>query len=158
MTRLNFPYFMNETAVKYIIEAVKMVARDGWKLLPQVSMYSIALHCTHRLVCYYYYSVLHNINHTHGLLQMPPAMPWLRIQMLGYSCIVLHCIAWGVLKLFACDIVCVHWTWASSGVDALCHHCGRLWISMAYHQSMAVANCNLTSSSFMQSVICIILI
>jgi hypothetical protein len=36
MTRLNFPYFMNETAVKYIIEAVKMVAREGWKLLPQV--------------------------------------------------------------------------------------------------------------------------
>ena len=36
MTRLNFPYFMNEMAVKYIIEAVKMVAREGWKLLPQV--------------------------------------------------------------------------------------------------------------------------
>ena len=51
MTRLNFPYFMNETAVKYIIEAVKMVAREGWKLLPQVSMFSIILlHCTHRLV------------------------------------------------------------------------------------------------------------
>ena len=93
MTRLNFPYFMNETAVKYIIEAVKMVARDGWKLLPQVSMFSILLHCTHRLV--YYYSDLHNINRTHGLLQMPPAMPWLHLQMLGCSCIVLHCITWG---------------------------------------------------------------
>ena len=37
MTRLNFPYFMNEQAIAYIIEAVKMVAREGWKLLPQVS-------------------------------------------------------------------------------------------------------------------------
>ena len=36
MTRLNFPYFMNENAINYIIEAVKMVAKDGWKLLPQV--------------------------------------------------------------------------------------------------------------------------
>ena len=36
MTRLNFPYFMNEQAVQYTIEAVKMVALEGWKLLPQV--------------------------------------------------------------------------------------------------------------------------
>ena len=46
MTRLNFPYFMNEMAIKYIIEAVKMVAREGWKLLPQV--------CS---MCYYHDTV-----------------------------------------------------------------------------------------------------
>jgi hypothetical protein len=27
---------MNQEAVDYIIQAVAMVARDGWKLLPQV--------------------------------------------------------------------------------------------------------------------------
>lgn len=36
MTRLSFPYFMNREAVDYMIQAVLMVARDGWKLLHQV--------------------------------------------------------------------------------------------------------------------------
>ena len=48
MSRLNFPYFMNEQAIVYIIEAVKMVAMDGWKLLPQVII----------IVLYYALSVL----------------------------------------------------------------------------------------------------
>lgn len=97
MTRLNFPYFMNETAVKYIIEAVKMVAREGWKLLPQVC------------ILYYYTAPIDylHINRTHGMLQMPPATPWL--PMLGYSCIVLHCIVLHCLGcLFACVNVCVY--------------------------------------------------
>ena len=36
VTRVSFPYFMSEEAVQFVIEAVKMTARDGWKLLPQV--------------------------------------------------------------------------------------------------------------------------
>ena len=55
MTRLNFPYFMNETAVKYIIEAVKMVAREGWKLLPQVCILIRVCVCvSHCHVCVLY--------------------------------------------------------------------------------------------------------
>ncbi|XP_068718445.1 uncharacterized protein [Montipora capricornis] len=33
--RLNLPYFMSEDAVDFVLEAVKMVAEHGWKLLPQ---------------------------------------------------------------------------------------------------------------------------
>ena len=31
--RVNFNYFVSDTVADYIIEAVSMVARDGWKLL-----------------------------------------------------------------------------------------------------------------------------
>ncbi|KAF6216838.1 hypothetical protein GE061_001188 [Apolygus lucorum] len=34
-TRLTFPFFMSESEVAYVLEAVKMVATEGWKLLPQ---------------------------------------------------------------------------------------------------------------------------
>lgn len=37
MTRLSFPYFMSQEAVDYIIQAVAMVAKHGWKLLHQVA-------------------------------------------------------------------------------------------------------------------------
>ncbi|XP_011055884.1 PREDICTED: uncharacterized protein LOC105146932 [Acromyrmex echinatior] len=33
--RLSFPYFMNETEIAFVLEALKMVATEGWKLLPQ---------------------------------------------------------------------------------------------------------------------------
>ncbi|XP_074619620.1 uncharacterized protein LOC141878556 [Acropora palmata] len=33
--RLNLPYFMSDDAVDFVLEAVKMVAEHGWKLLPQ---------------------------------------------------------------------------------------------------------------------------
>ena len=36
MVRVNFPYFMDREAVDYIIKAVVMVAKNGWKLLSQV--------------------------------------------------------------------------------------------------------------------------
>ena len=36
VTRLSFPYFMDNEAVDYIIQSVVMVAKYGWKLLPQV--------------------------------------------------------------------------------------------------------------------------
>lgn len=38
MTRLSFPYFMSREAVDYITQAIAMVARDGWRLLPDVSV------------------------------------------------------------------------------------------------------------------------
>lgn len=33
--RLSFPYFMSEAEVAFVLEALKMVATEGWKLLPQ---------------------------------------------------------------------------------------------------------------------------
>ncbi|XP_035737279.1 uncharacterized protein LOC118448306 isoform X3 [Vespa mandarinia] len=33
--KLSFPYFMSEAEVAFILEALKMVATEGWKLLPQ---------------------------------------------------------------------------------------------------------------------------
>lgn len=36
MTRVSFPYFMDQEAVDYIVKAVIMVAKEGWKLLSQV--------------------------------------------------------------------------------------------------------------------------
>jgi len=33
-TRLSFPYFMSETAFRYVLEAVHLVADHAWKLLP----------------------------------------------------------------------------------------------------------------------------
>ncbi|XP_071445541.1 uncharacterized protein [Hetaerina americana] len=34
-TRISLPYFMSEEEVAFILEAIKMVATEGWKLLPQ---------------------------------------------------------------------------------------------------------------------------
>lgn len=34
-TRISIPYFMSEAEVLFVMEAVKMVATEGWKLLPQ---------------------------------------------------------------------------------------------------------------------------
>lgn len=34
-TRISLPYFMAESEVAFVLEAVKMVATEGWKLLPQ---------------------------------------------------------------------------------------------------------------------------
>ena len=38
--RINLPYFMDEETVQFVLEAVKNVAKDGWKLLPQVRFLS----------------------------------------------------------------------------------------------------------------------
>ncbi|KAL1110423.1 hypothetical protein AAG570_007954 [Ranatra chinensis] len=34
-TRISLPYFMPDTEVAFVLEALKMVATEGWKLLPQ---------------------------------------------------------------------------------------------------------------------------
>ena len=34
-TRLNLPYFMDDETLGFVLEAVKLVAEEGWKLLPQ---------------------------------------------------------------------------------------------------------------------------
>ncbi|XP_046395677.1 uncharacterized protein LOC124162951 [Ischnura elegans] len=37
-TRISLPYFMSEEEVAFILEALKMVATEGWKLLPQYTL------------------------------------------------------------------------------------------------------------------------
>ena len=44
VTRLSLPYFMSDETVDYIITAVAMTARHGWKLLPQVTYQCNAVH------------------------------------------------------------------------------------------------------------------
>jgi hypothetical protein len=36
MTRLSFTYFMSKETINFIVEAVKLIAIHGWKMLPQV--------------------------------------------------------------------------------------------------------------------------
>lgn len=36
--KLSFPYFMSEAEVAFVLEALKMVATEGWKLLPQYGL------------------------------------------------------------------------------------------------------------------------
>lgn len=33
--RVSIPYFMSDSEIAYVLEALKMVATEGWKLLPQ---------------------------------------------------------------------------------------------------------------------------
>lgn len=37
-TRISLPFFMSEYEVGYVLEALKMVATEGWKLLPQYTL------------------------------------------------------------------------------------------------------------------------
>ncbi|XP_065157950.1 uncharacterized protein [Atheta coriaria] len=37
-TRISLPYFINDNELAFIMEAVKMVATEGWKLLPQYTV------------------------------------------------------------------------------------------------------------------------
>lgn len=40
IARLNIPFFMDPQTMDFVIEAVTLVAREGWKLLPQVQSIS----------------------------------------------------------------------------------------------------------------------
>jgi len=33
--RISLPYFMSDSEIAFVLEALKMVATEGWKLLPQ---------------------------------------------------------------------------------------------------------------------------
>jgi selenocysteine lyase/cysteine desulfurase len=47
-TRLSFPYFMSETAFRYVLEAVQLVADHGWRLLPYYRFDPESGHWEHR--------------------------------------------------------------------------------------------------------------
>ena len=46
--RVNFNYFLSEPVFEYLLEAVKIVAEEGWKLLPQYDFCPITGRWTHR--------------------------------------------------------------------------------------------------------------
>ena len=46
--RVNFNYFISETVFSYVLDAVEIVARDGWKLLPQYQFDADSGRWTHR--------------------------------------------------------------------------------------------------------------
>jgi selenocysteine lyase/cysteine desulfurase len=46
--RVNFNYFLSETVFEYILDAVEIVARDGWRLLPQYEFHAETGRWTHR--------------------------------------------------------------------------------------------------------------
>lgn len=46
--RVNFNYFVSETVVHYIVQAVTLVAQEGWKLLPQYRFDLASGRWTHR--------------------------------------------------------------------------------------------------------------
>jgi selenocysteine lyase/cysteine desulfurase len=47
-TRLSFPYFISETAFRYVLEAVHLVADHGWRLLPHYRFDPESGHWEHR--------------------------------------------------------------------------------------------------------------
>jgi selenocysteine lyase/cysteine desulfurase len=46
--RMNFNYFISETVFEFLLKAVHLVARDGWKLLPHYSFCPLTGQWTHR--------------------------------------------------------------------------------------------------------------
>lgn len=34
-SRISLPYFMSDSEIAFVLEALKMVATEGWKILPQ---------------------------------------------------------------------------------------------------------------------------
>ncbi len=46
--RVNFNYFISETVFAYILDAVELVAREGWKMLPQYDFHAESGRWTHR--------------------------------------------------------------------------------------------------------------
>ena len=64
--RINFNYFISETAFDYIVQAVHMVADEGWKLLP---LYDFSPHSglwKHRDGLAPSILSLHDVSYTHG--------------------------------------------------------------------------------------------
>lgn len=47
-TRVNFNYFISETVFEYILDAVELVAAEGWRLLPAYDFDPVTANWTHR--------------------------------------------------------------------------------------------------------------
>ena len=70
VTRLGFPYFMSDDAVNYVIDSVTMVAKYGWKLLPQVHTKHTHAYTAHTHTYTHIHTHSHTYTHTHTHTRM----------------------------------------------------------------------------------------
>jgi hypothetical protein len=67
--RINFNYFISETAFDYIVRAVQMIADEGWKLLPLYAFDPLSGIWTHRTKTPRSTLRLTDLSYVHGQLQ-----------------------------------------------------------------------------------------
>ncbi len=67
--RVNFNYFISETVFEYILDAVELVARDGWRLLPQYEFHAESGRWTHRKIPTMPLMTLDDVRYTTGKLE-----------------------------------------------------------------------------------------
>ncbi len=67
--RVNFNYFISETVFEYVLDAVEIVARDGWRLLPQYEFHAESGRWTHRRMPTLPLMTLDDVRYTSGKLE-----------------------------------------------------------------------------------------
>lgn len=70
--RVNFNYFLDDAVADYIIEAVRLVARDGWRLLGDYEFHADSGLWRHRDGVVAPPTSLHDITYTDGRVTLPP--------------------------------------------------------------------------------------
>jgi len=67
--RINFNYFISDTAFDYIVDAVRMIADEGWKLLPLYGFDPLSGLWTHRTETERPILSLDDLSYVHGQMQ-----------------------------------------------------------------------------------------
>jgi selenocysteine lyase/cysteine desulfurase/CRP-like cAMP-binding protein len=67
--RINFNYFISDTAFDYIVSAVHMIANEGWKLLPLYAFDPLSALWTHRTGSQGSLLSLGDLSYVHGQMQ-----------------------------------------------------------------------------------------
>jgi len=67
--RVNFNYFISETVFEYVLDAVEIVARDGWRMLPQYEFHAESGRWTHRRLQTLPLMTLDDVRYTSGKLE-----------------------------------------------------------------------------------------
>jgi hypothetical protein len=69
--RVNFNYFISDTVFQYILDAVHLVAKEGWKLLPLYRFEPASGLWKHRCPVKEAPMSLYDVSHTSGAMQWP---------------------------------------------------------------------------------------
>ena len=69
--RVNFNYFVSDTVVDYLVEAVRLVARDGWRLLGDYRLDPASGRWRHRDGLVTPPLSLHDVSYAGGRVSMP---------------------------------------------------------------------------------------
>lgn len=67
--RVNFNYFISETVFSFVLDAVELVAREGWRLLPQYDFHADTGRWTHRKMPALPLMTLDDVRYTSGKLE-----------------------------------------------------------------------------------------